>query len=637
MITIGNYFAFGILLLIAMIFFRTKYFLTRASRYYAVCLTLTFLGTIINTLKAEGIHSSIFPLWLTKAFITLDLLLMSITTAMLTLYLISKITEHILDDKTLRLAKYSLAVTVTCFALFNLINLPLGYVFSIDSAGNYTDGQLSLLPYFIIIPEIALIFYYCIKYRKRLSRNTKFALIESVPIALFAILAKFIYKDVLILVLSVTLIELVFFLVFQRQRMGINSITKLHDGRSFYTEINKRIKQNSPFRVYLISIRNIGIIKQNFGHRAGDEILYNFAFSLERLIDDAAVFHMHGTNFTVVVKHDENTEEIKKTLISHLNTELTYMNQQLTLDYIIAEHTWKEDEANADIFYEKLEYARTVAKESKQKYIVYTLDLEIDRLRKKYLTMRMQRISSADGFEIWFQPIYSTAKKTFSSMEVLLRLKEKNGSFISPAEFIPLAEKTGQIIPITWFVIEETCKALAENPDLNTIRASINLPMLHLVNPNFEERLNRIVDGYGIPHEQISFEFTERVILDDLDIAEKNMKKLASSGYTFYLDDFGVGYSNFNCVLRLPLKTVKLDMSLTATAEKLRENNSLVCILTDLFHDMGLNVVAEGAETSEQVDILTSYGIDGIQGYYFAKPMPLEKLKKFLKKDQKSK
>jgi EAL domain-containing protein (putative c-di-GMP-specific phosphodiesterase class I) len=244
----------------------------------------------------------------------------------------------------------------------------------------------------------------------------------------------------------------------------------------------------------------------------------------------------------------------------------------------------------------------------------------------------MEKISSEEGFEIWFQPVYSNSNKAFTSIEVLLRLKEKSGSFISPAEFIPIAENTGQIVPITWFVIEETCKALAENAELDGLSASINLPMIHLVDPGFESRLNRIVDGYGLSHERISFEFTERVILDDLDVAEKNMRKLSNSGYSFYLDDFGVGYSNFNCAMRLPLKTVKLDMSLTATTEKLKENNNLVCILTDLFHDMGLHVVAEGAETAEQVELLQKYGVDGIQGYYFAKPMPLAKLRKFLKK-----
>lgn len=628
MITIGNYFAVGIILIISMIFFRNKYFLTRASKYYAVCLVLTFLGSIINTLKAEGIRKSgFFAMWLLKTFITVDFLLMFITTAMLTLYLVSKITEHILFEKTLNFAKIYLIVTVSVFTLLTMVSLPLGYVFYFVD-GVHQNGHLYFLPYLILIPESALIFHYCAKHKKRLSNNVKMALIESVPIVLFLLLAKFIYGNVLVIVLAITLIELIFFLDFQHQRSGVNSITKLHDRRSFFPEVNKRIKRNTPFKAYLIQLNNIGIIKQNYGHKTGDELLYQFAFNLDKSLSTESVFHMHGTNFTVIANADD--EGCTERLIEQIKRGVIYMGNTIPLEYTIAEHTWQEDEASADTFYEKLEHALTIAKESKQRHIAYTLDLEIARLRQKYLINRMQKITAEAGFEIWFQPIYSSAKKTFSSVEVLLRLKEKNGTFISPAEFIPIAEKTGQIIPITWFVIEETCKVLSEAPELNGIRASINLPMLLLINPTFEDRLNSIVDKYGVSHDRISFEFTERVILDDLDLAEKNMRKLASTGYTFYLDDFGVGYSNFNCVLRLPLKTVKLDMSLTGTTEKLKKSNSLVYVLTKFFHGMGLNVVAEGAETREQVDLLNSYGVDGIQGYYFAKPMPAPALLKFL-------
>jgi EAL domain-containing protein (putative c-di-GMP-specific phosphodiesterase class I) len=366
---------------------------------------------------------------------------------------------------------------------------------------------------------------------------------------------------------------------------------------------------------------------------AGDEMLYLFSFSLDKLFTEGTPFHMYGTTFALVLPCDEgeNPEQTEK-LIEFLDTKIKYIDEEIKLDYILAELVWKDD-ANADTFYEKLEYATDIAKVQKLKYIKCSLELEIARLRKKYLINRLQNIDKESGYEIWFQPIYSVKKKAFSSMEVLLRLKEKNGGFISPAEFIPLAEQTGQITAITWFVIEETCHALANTPELARIRASINLPMMHLTDPDFEHRLNDIVDGYGISHDRISFEFTERVILDDLDLAQKNMKRLAESGYTFYIDDFGVGYSNFNCVLKLPLKTVKLDMSLTSTAEKLKENYGLVYILTDLFHDMGLNVVAEGAETAEQVELLKAYGVDGIQGYFYAKPMPLQKLCDFLTKN----
>lgn len=112
------------------------------------------------------------------------------------------------------------------------------------------------------------------------------------------------------------------------------------------------------------------------------------------------------------------------------------------------------------------------------------------------------------------------------------------------------------------------------------------------------------------------------------------MRRLSRSGYTFYLDDFGTGYSNFECVLKLPLKTIKLDMSLTSTVEALKSNYGLVKVLTALFHKMGLNVVAEGAETEEQIEILKSYNVDGIQGYYYTKPLPLDSVAEFLEKSK---
>jgi EAL domain-containing protein (putative c-di-GMP-specific phosphodiesterase class I) len=321
-----------------------------------------------------------------------------------------------------------------------------------------------------------------------------------------------------------------------------------------------------------MKIRNFGSIRQNYSYTVGDEMLYQFSFHLSRLFSYGIPFHMYGTTFSLVLPYEESESEMQtQKLIEFLEKDIEFGEHAIKTDYILAEHVWA-DEGNVESIYEKLEYATEVAKENKQKFITCTLDLEAKRLRTKYLISRLETIDLESGYQVWFQPIYSTGKKCFSSMEALLRLREPNGDFISPAEFIPLAEKSGQIKDITWFVLEESCRALASTPALKDLRVSINLPMQQLLDPDFEAKLNKLVDGYGIAHEKISFEFTERVIIEDLDAAEKNMNRLAAMGYTFYLDDFGVGYSNFNCVLRLPLRTVKLDMSLTATAEKLREN-----------------------------------------------------------------
>lgn len=628
--TIGNSLAFGILILISIVFFRTKHYLTKASEYYRICLILSFITSAFNTTQIAVASAAKYPSWIVIGITTTELLLVFILTSVMALYLTAKITEHIIGDHTLRFAKVILSINASLFSIILICNLFGKFIFYVADDGSFVNTPLEFLPYLVLIPQLAVVGFYCVKYKKRLNKKVLFALTESFLAVLFSFGLKCVY-DIKMIALALSLVQLIFFLDFQRQKMGTNSVTKLNDGSVFFSEIGKLKSKKINFKVYLIMVENIGTVKINHGQQIGDEALYRFATALDHLFIGGTAYNMYGSCFTLII-HDETTDtNHNKKLLEFLNEEIIVNGAAIKFQCIVSEHTWTKEESSIDAFYEKLEYAVNSARENKLQFITYTLETELTRLREKYLVNRMQTVAQSTGFELWFQPIFNNEKNRFSSVEVLLRLKEKNGSYISPAEFIPIAEKTGQITHITWFVIDQTCHVLSETPELENIRASINLPMLHIVDPSFEYKLNAIVDKYNIPHERISFEFTERVILDDLSIAEKNMRRLVKSGYSFYLDDFGVGYSNFNCVLRLPLKTVKLDMSLTATAE----NQNIVCSLTDLFHDMGLKVVAEGAETADQVDILRAFGVDSIQGYYFAKPMPLKSLCVFLKKNEK--
>lgn len=635
MSTLGNYLAIGILIIVTFVFLRNRYFITKATRWFGVCLVFTYATAFTNTLRSYVIIDPPASTALAKFIITFDILFSLLTTSVLALYLISKITEHALKEMSdFRRGKIVIGSLYVVFAALIILNLKHGYIFSVTD-GVYSIGGYWLLPYIFIIPQALMVIVCCIVHKRSISPNVRNSLLLCIPILVFCVLSKIFYPEGSIFVIALVLVELLFFLNFQNRKINTNTLTNLNDGRSFYADVAKRIKAGRKFKAYLIKLNNIGSIKENHGYKVGDELLYHFGVLL-RKIYPATPFHMYGTTFALIFPYtDEETgEEQTRELLELLDEKITYKGTEYKLEYSVSERSWS-DEANADSFYEKLEYAVVTARAERKKHLPSTLDIEIGRLRKKHLINRMERISEEEGYEIWFQPIYSTKKKAYSSCEILIRLREKNGTYISPAEFIPLAEKTGQIVPLTWFVIDSTCKAMAQSPELNGLRASINLPMLQLVAPDFEEQLNRIVDGYGIRHERISFEFTERVILDDLDVAEKNMQSLCKSGYSFYLDDFGTGYSNFNIIFKLPLKTVKLDMSLTAAKEN-SDKSDLVKILTDFFHGMGLGVVAEGAETEEQVEHLKEIGIDGIQGYYYAKPMPLGKLKCFLKKTAES-
>ena len=175
---------------------------------------------------------------------------------------------------------------------------------------------------------------------------------------------------------------------------------------------------------------------------------------------------------------------------------------------------------------------------------------------------------------------------------------------------------------------------LRRNPILSGISVSVNLPMPQLLDKGFVPRLNSLVDQAGIPRQSISIEFTERAILENFQRTLGIMEELTRDGYHFLLDDFGTGYSNFNCLLQLPFQFIKLDSCLIRPGADNNTNYSTVQTLTNLFHDMQLRVIAEGVETDEAVEALRQFGIDRIQGFALARPMPERELLAFIREHQ---
>ena len=179
------------------------------------------------------------------------------------------------------------------------------------------------------------------------------------------------------------------------------------------------------------------------------------------------------------------------------------------------------------------------------------------------------------------------------------------------------------------YCLEEVCSLLKSREELKNISVSINMPMEQLLEKGFVPRFTGIVDQAGLEHRRICIEFTERAILETFEKTLDIMEQMRQDGFQFYLDDFGSGYSNFSCLLRLPFQVIKLDSCMVRPDINDAKDYSTVETLTRLFHEMHLKVVAEGAETEEDVKTLTAQGVDRIQGYALARPMPVEALCRF--------
>ena len=631
---IGDYFALGLVIILCMFFFDSKVsfrLMPKASKLYIACLLTTAMTSVIDLITGQLLNLPNIPLWQNMLANTLYFVVNIITTSFMALYLFTKILEHTHERHCMKRACTGLLALFAVYMCFVVANLWNGWLFYFDETGAYCRGPLNALGYYITIAQMVLVIICYFRNRQNASRPMRRVLIQTFPVIPVCIMLQRSYPEIMLNGFLFAMMNTVLFLTFQGQRQGVHSLTELNDRHRFFTEVDHRIAKGEPFQLFLINIKNFGSVNQKHGHLFGDEFLYQFAFSLEKLLKGSLSFHMNGTVFATALRYtyQDTAEEQSGILLDFLEKGIECAKRHIPIEYVVVHYVSDGRETTAAEIYENLEYAGAKAYDTKQRYIRCTTEVREEMIRRRYLRERIRTVDRMHGFEVWYQPIQCQKTGEFNSMEALIRLREPDGRLISPGEFIPLAEQTGQISAITWFVLDEVCRFLKFTPLMENVSVSINLPMPQLLEKGFVPRFTGIVDQAGIDHHRICIEFTERAILENFQQTMTVMQQLTEDGFRFYLDDFGAGYSNFNCLLQLPFQIIKLDTCLVKNSKNGKRDYTMVRTLTKLFHDMDLGVVAEGAETDEEVKALAEQGIDRVQGFALARPMPEDKLLEF--------
>lgn len=628
---LGDYFALAQVIVLCMFYFDREHVLNRASKHFVACLIFTALTAVTDLMTGKLLVTADVPIWLNMTVNSLYFLVNILTTSSIALYLFIRILEHSHDNHCMSRARIALSACLLFYFGMIVANIWTGWMFYFDAENAYHRGPLNSLGYIVTLIQMGLVVICYTRNKKNASQAMRRTLCEAFPVAGVCILIQRMHPEVMLNSIVMIMVVMILFLNFQGQRQGVHVLTKLNDRHRFFKEIESRIAEKQRFQVFLINIKNFGNINQKYGHMFGDEVLYQFAFTLEKLIKTSVAFHMNGTVFALVLPYlnQRTAEKHLGTLLHFLEGGIDCAHDHINFDYVTVEAVVLEGETDASEFYEKLEFASSKAYKDKVHYIRCTPDMGAEMSRRRYLIERMEHVDREHGYQVWYQPICSMDSERFTSMEALVRLIEPDGSVISPAEFIPIAEETGMLGPITWFVLEETCRMLADHPELQFVSVGVNLPMQQLMEKGFITRLNSIVDRHGIDHRCLCMEFTERAILENFTRTKTVMEQLTHAGYRFYLDDFGSGYSNFNCLLELPFQFIKLDANLVRMDGKEAAEGKLVQNLTSIFHNMQLKVIAEGVETHEDALRLKAQGVDRIQGFYYAKPMPDDALLMF--------
>ncbi|MEO6173314.1 MAG: EAL domain-containing protein, partial [Arenimonas sp.] len=258
--------------------------------------------------------------------------------------------------------------------------------------------------------------------------------------------------------------------------------------------------------------------------------------------------------------------------------------------------------------------------------------------RRAQILSCLRKALDKGEFRLLYQPRMSLADGRITGVEALLRWHSSELGDISPVTFIPLAEESGLILSIGEWVLEEACQTLNRwrKHDLTELSMAVNVSVMQLLRGNLGKTLKRILEETGIPANRLELELTESMVMENAEQANTKLNELRLLGVTLAIDDFGTGYSSLVYLKRLPIDTLKIDKAFIGDLDHDPDDEAITATIITMSHSLGLNVIAEGVETEQQLRYLREQGCDEIQGYWLSPPIDSHRCLAFIRSWQPS-
>lgn len=396
-------------------------------------------------------------------------------------------------------------------------------------------------------------------------------------------------------------------------------------------------KYDQQLAVLFLDLDRFKHINDTLGHSIGDLLLKNVSSRIKDLVRNKdMIARLGGDEFVIAlpnINHIKDSAYIAQRIIDALNKPFHLGKHEVYISTSIGISVYPFDGTTFEELLRNADKAMYVAKNNgKNQFEFYHSDMHRDESRQILLEKYMRKALEKNEFFLAYHPQMDTKTKRINGVEALIRWEHEEIGFISPGEFIPIAEETGLIIPISEWVIKKACEDLhlLHINGFPQLSMSINISPLHFNQPDFVERLLSVIRETNIKDNSIELELTEGVIMPNAPETLQKLVKLKQHGIKLSIDDFGTGYSSLSYLNRFPIDILKIDQSFIRKLSDYKEDASIVKAIITMAHTLHLKVIAEGVETKKQLEFLENQQCDSIQGFYITKPLPFEELMKFL-------
>ncbi len=397
---------------------------------------------------------------------------------------------------------------------------------------------------------------------------------------------------------------------------------------------NRRIKTKAA--VLFLDIDNFKNINDSLGHNIGDDFLQHAAKALGHCLrEEDTIARVGGDEFLILlpeISSEGDAFEVAQRVLDTFARPFEISQNELYASISIGISLFPSDATDAQTMVKNAELAMYRAKHvGKNNYRLYFESMNKEVTRRVELENSLRRALDRNEFELYYQPKIDIKTGAIDGCEALVRWR-KNEQLVSPTEFIPLAEETGLIVPIGEWVLRTAClQARKWQMEGHVVKIAVNLSPRQFQQQNLVTLIAEVLRETGLPPTLLELEVTEGIVMENVDVAISTLNLLREWGISFAIDDFGTGYSSLQYLKQLPLDALKIDRAFIKDLPGNQEDAAIAAATLSMAHSLGLKVVAEGVETTDQLEFLKKYNCEIAQGYLFCKPVNAENFDHLLK------